>query len=118
MSMWGRGQPSWAYAHCRCHALSQVKFAKHWFWGKWMGPAAQDVSKLVPHPVPFIPPVPFVPWHRTLALSVVSPAPLQIIQRDEARIASRKAGVLEGAVPYQAAPPKEAALPSVTVAHV
>lgn len=22
----------------------QVRFAKHWFWGKWMGPAAQNVS--------------------------------------------------------------------------
>jgi hypothetical protein len=46
----------------------QVKFAKHWFWGKFMGPAAQD-----------------------------------IIARDEARTASRKAGAMEGAA-YPAAP--------------
>lgn len=25
--------------------LLQVKFAKHWFWGRWMGPFAQEVSR-------------------------------------------------------------------------
>ncbi|PRW33672.1 H(+) hexose cotransporter 2 [Chlorella sorokiniana] len=46
-----------------------VKFAKHWFWGKWMGPAARE-----------------------------------IIERDETRTASRKAGQLEAA-PAPAPPP-------------
>ncbi|KAI7844484.1 hypothetical protein COHA_001943 [Chlorella ohadii] len=59
----------------RIHA----RFAKHWFWGKWMGPAAAE-----------------------------------IIERDETRTASRKAGQLETAA--RPAPPPHPA-PTVT-AHV
>jgi hypothetical protein len=60
------------------------------------------------------------PWHAFKSTATIRslPPPLQIIGRDEARTASRKAGQMEGAAAHPAAPPIEAVPPKTVTAHV